>query len=252
MVLTELKDKIFWIILNRVEKHNAFNEELLDNLHQAIQNGLHEKEAKILALRANGHFFSAGADLQSMKKASSLPLPENIAQAQQLANVLAAWHQSSKPTFCLIQGSAFGGALGFIAASDMSVATTDVKFCFSEAKLGLIPAVISPYILEVIGLKCTKRLFLSAETFNATQARDFGLIDEVLDEKLCLDLCMDILKPWTQHESETLSCIKHWLMEIHDLDIDSSLIKKTAEKLAEVRLSPIAKTRLNAFLTAKK
>ena len=134
----------------------------------------------------------------------------------------------------------------------MALAAPEVQFCFSEAKLGLIPAVISPYILETLGLKRTKRLFLSAETFNSQQALSWGLIDDIILPHDLEETAYAYIKHWLAHDPMTLACIKQWVHEIKAEPIQSSLIKKTAAKLAEVRLSPSAKTRLDAFITAKK
>lgn len=252
MILTEYHNNVFFITLNRIEKHNAFNEELLDELQTAIESGLKNDEVKALVLKANGRFFSAGADLNSMRNAATLNPEENTANAQQLADVLFLWHQSPKPTLCLIQGSAFGGALGFIAASDVAIATPEAKFCFSEAKLGLIPAVISPYILETIGFKPTKRLFLSAETFDAKTAKTIKLIDEVTSIENLQQYANDYLQQWLCHETETLQTIKKWLFTIQNQKINHELTEKTAKKLASIRNTPIAKKRLHNFLEAKK
>jgi len=252
IILTELNNSVLWITLNRIEKHNAFNEALLEYLQDAIESGIKNSEVKAMVLKANGRYFSAGADLTSMRYASTLNLEENIAHAKQLADVLFLWHQAPKPTLCLVQGSAFGGALGFIAASDLAIACPEATFCFSEAKLGLIPAVISPYILETMGLKKTKRLFLSAELFDSLKAKEYQLIDEVVASDELVSYAQNYIKQWTAHETETLSQIKEWLFDISHHNLNETLILKTAKKLAEIRNTPIAKQCLQAFLESKK
>lgn len=248
MIILEIKEQIAWITLNRVDKHNAFNEELLAQLGTCINQALADNHVRVLILAAKGRYFSAGADLVSMQRAATLTPAENVAQAQQLADLLACWQQSPKPTISLVQGPAFGGALGFIAASDLVIASPDAKFCFSEAKLGLIPAVISPYILQTLGYKQSKRLFLSAETFDAKLAQSLGLVDEICQFEEQQAKASAHAQLWIQHPAATLATIKAWLHEIYPANISPELSQKTAKKLAEVRMQPEAQQRLLAFL----
>lgn len=252
MITIQQKQDEWWIGLNRLDKHNAFSQELLLQLTSAIQQGLNKSDIKAMVLHASGRFFSAGADLQDMQHAAELDVQDNIQHAQLLADSLALWHQSHKPTLCLIQGSAFGGALGFIAASDVALATPEAKFCFSEAKLGLIPAMISPYILQNMGYKTTKRLFLTAETFDAEFAQKHQLIDEVVGKDLLDIRAKHYLKHWSTLPPQTLAEIKAWLSDIKYEPIGPALIDKTAAKIAEVRTGEIAQQRLGQFLLSRK
>jgi methylglutaconyl-CoA hydratase len=247
----EIIDQVLWIGLNRTDKHNAFNDELIISLQQVILMGLDNPEVKAFCLFAHGRIFSAGADLEWMRAANEMNEAENIAQAQRLATLLQLWYQSPKPTLCLVQGNAFGGALGFMAASDFCLASFDTQFCFSELKLGLIPAIISPYILETIGLKQTKKLFLSAETFDASQAYHYGLIDEIVSKEILNTQAKAILKSWTNHPQYALNSVKPWLQQIQHQQIDDQLSAKTAQQLAKMRVTRDAKERLNAFLAQK-
>lgn len=251
MIITSINNNVLSICLNRIEKHNAFNSALLSDLHEAILQGIGDADVKAIVLKANGRFFSAGADLAEMQAAANLPMPDNIAHAKQLSDTLATWHQSPKPTLCVVQGSAFGGALGFIAASDVAIAVPYATFCFSEAKLGLIPAVISPYILEVMGLKMTKRLFLSAEIFTADHALQYQLIDAIVSENELKAYTENCSHTWTQLPAETLSAIKSWLANIHEQPITEALQLRTAEQLAKMRTHPIAQQKLQEFLKSK-
>jgi methylglutaconyl-CoA hydratase len=252
MITIQQKQHEWWIELNRIDKHNAFSQELLQQLTSAIQQGLDKSEIKALVLHASGRFFSAGADLQDMQHAAELNVQDNIQHAKLLANSLALWHQSHKPTLCLVQGSAFGGALGFIAASDVALATPEATFCFSEAKLGLIPAMISPYILQNMGYKTTKRLFLTAETFDAEFAQKHQLIDEVVAKNMLDTRAQHYLQHWNTLPSQTLAQIKAWLSDIKYEPIGPALIDKTAAKIAEVRTGDIAQQRLQQFLLSRK
>ena len=252
MIITEQRQQQWWIGLNRLNKHNAFSQQLLQQLSEAIQQGLDKSDVKALVLHAHGRFFSAGADLQDMQQAALLETNQNRQHAQVLAESLHLWHKSHKPTLCLVQGSAFGGALGFIAASDIALASPEATFCFSEAKLGLIPAMISPYILQNMGYKMTKRLFLTAETFTAEFAQQHQLIDEVVNKDELELKAQHYLQHWNELPSQTLAEIKNWLDEIKHRPIEQTLVNRTATKIAEVRTGEIAQQRLAQFLLSRK
>lgn len=247
-----IQDQVLWIGLNRIAKHNAFNDALIAELEQVILAGLDNQEVKAFCLHAHGTFFSAGADLEWMLAAQTMTEAQNSAQAKCLADVLSVWYRSPKPTLCLVQGNAYGGALGFIAASDYCLTHANTHFCFSEVKLGLIPAIISPYVLESIGLKKTKQLFLSAENFDAQKASLFGLVDEIVAPGHLEKRAQEILSHWVAHPSFAQQQIKPWLHSIQHQSHDSELIEKTAQKLAKMRSTKDAKERLNAFLAQRK
>ena len=245
------REQVLWIGLNRVDKRNALNDTLIAELEQVILAGLDDQYVKAFCLYAHGHIFSAGADLEWMLAAQTMNAAQNTAQAKRLADVLYLWHQSPKPTLCLVQGHAYGGALGFIAASDYCLGHLDTNYCFSEVKLGLIPAIISPYILEKMGLKKTKQLFLSAENFDAQQALQYGLIDEVTEKDNLNIRAQVILKNWVALPNFALQQIKPWLQSIQHQAINQDLIEKTAQQLAKMRSTSDAKERLNAFLALR-
>jgi methylglutaconyl-CoA hydratase len=251
MIQTNLNQDILWITLNRVEKHNAFCTPLLQSLDQCLKEAIENPQVKVLILKAQGRFFSAGADLLEMQQASQLPLSENIAHARLLADVLERWHSCCKPTLTIVQGAAFGGALGFIAASDVAIACPEAKFCFSEAKLGLIPAMISPYILKSMGLKATKKLFLSAETFDSNQALGHQLIDYIVPHEQLESFASQYVQQWLNVPQEALTNIKQWLYKIDSLPIDEKLIQLSAETLASIRSSSEAQKRLQDFIHSK-
>lgn len=245
------ENQILRISLNRPEKRNAFNAILLDELWQTILMGIDEPDIKAICLKAEGDFFSAGADLKTMQQLGSQSFDENLNNAKQLADVLLCWYQCPKPTLTIVQGNAYGGALGFIAASDYVIAQEQAQFCFSEARLGLIPAVISPYILETMGYKNCKKLFLNAENFNAQDAYRFQLVDEVLPAYELDARALRILENWVHLPHEALQTIKPWLNTIKLEKIDEKLSYQSAEKLAKIRATSTAQFQLQQFLKSK-
>lgn len=242
---------ILWISINRVEKRNAFDAVLLDELWQTIQMGIDEPDIKALCLKAEGEYFSAGADLNTMKKLATQNFDENLNNAKQLADVLLGWYQCPKPTLTIVQGNAYGGALGFIAASDYVITQEQAQFCFSEVRLGLIPAVISPYIIETMGYKACKKLFLNAQNFNAVEALNFQLVDEVMPAYELEARSERILENWVALPQNALQSIKPWLHDIHHQKIDETMAHKTAEKLAKIRATSEAQFHLQQFLQSK-
>jgi methylglutaconyl-CoA hydratase len=220
---------------------------MLEELKTSISYGLQHPDIKVLILNANGRFFSAGADLNEMQAAIDLPMAENIAHAKLLADVLALWYKSHKPTMCVVQGPAFGGALGFIAASDVAIACKEASFCFSEAKLGIMPAIISPYILKCMGIKTTRQLFLSAQLFDSAYALAHQLIDHIVDSSELEHFANEYAKQWLDIPQETMSTIKQWLLDIEQRPIDQDLIDFTSKTLAHIRTQPVAQQRLKAF-----
>lgn len=250
--MNTIKQHILYITLNRTEKRNAFDAVLLDELWQTLLMGIDEPDIRAICLQAEGEYFSAGADLKTMQQIATQSPDANLSNAKQLADILLCWYQCPKPTLTIVQGNAYGGALGFIAASDYVIAQEQAEFCFSEARLGLIPAVISPYILKTIGMKACKKLFLNAQKFTASHALDVQLIDEVMPAYELDARATRILENWVQLPPKGLQSIKPWLNHIHHQTIDEAMAYQTAEKLAKIRATPEAQFQLQQFLQSKK
>ena len=166
-LLTEINDKILTITFNKVAVHNAFDDNLLLMLEEVLNEAASNPAVQAIIIKGNGPNFSAGADLNWMKRMASYSEEENIKDALILAKTIYALYALKKPTITIAHGSTYGGGLGLIAASDIAIASFNAKFCFSEVKLGLIPAVISPYIIRAIGSRQANRLFMSADLFDA-------------------------------------------------------------------------------------
>jgi methylglutaconyl-CoA hydratase len=167
------------ITFNRPEKHNAFDDALLLQLQDYLETAIESTSIRVIVINANGAHFSAGADIAWMKRIANLSEEDNEADALVLAKVMYTLHHSPKPTITQIRGCAYGGGAGIAAASDITIACASARFCFSEVKLGLIPAVISPYVLKAIGERNAKALFMSGEPFDAIRAQELGLVHHV-------------------------------------------------------------------------
>ncbi|NDA87989.1 MAG: enoyl-CoA hydratase/isomerase family protein, partial [Betaproteobacteria bacterium] len=181
----ELNQGVGLIWLNRPELRNAMNDLMLAELGEAIENAMHDDAVRVVLLAGRGKAFCAGGDLAWMKKARDMSPQEAQADSGRLAAVLRRLHDSPKPTVARVQGSAFAGGLGLVAACDIAIASAQTRFCLSEVKLGLIPAMISPYVIKAIGERQARRYFLSAEVFEAAEAWRIGLVQHIVpDEEL--------------------------------------------------------------------
>lgn len=235
------------LCLNRPETGNALNTELIAEMHRAFDL-LEQSPPGLLMLKASGKHFCTGADLNWMRQAKALGKAENLQDAQQLATLMRRLDQFPAPTVAVIQGAAYGGALGLVTACDMAIASESAKFCLSEVRLGLIPAVISPYVIRAMGARQARRYFLTGETISSQQALSLNLIHELCREQDLVAtadaLCEQILRnaPLAMVEAKQL------IEEISDQPMDDHLIHLTCERIANIRVSREAQEGLSAFL----
>jgi methylglutaconyl-CoA hydratase len=212
-----------------------------------------EDGIRVIVLSGAGKSFSAGADLSWMKRMAGFSMDENRRDAMGLGALMRTIAHSRKPTIARVQGAAFGGGVGLIACCDIAVATQSASFALSEAKLGLIPAVISPYVVAAIGERAARRYFLTAERFEAAEAWRLGLIHEIaaneeeLDEKI--GAIIDALlacSPAAQKEAKDL------IRAVAGRPVTSELIQDTAERIAKIRSSPEGREGVAAFLEKRR
>ena len=247
-LLTEQNEQVFLITFNNSEKHNAFDDELLVELDHALDHALQQADIRIIVIQANGKHFSAGADLAWMQRMANMDESDNQADALKFAKTLHKLYQSPKPTIALVHGATFGGGIGLIAACDIVFATEQAKFCFSEVNLGLIPAVISPYVIQAIGARMAKALFLSAEIFYAPQAQSMQLIHHIVPEAELHTIGFDQAKTLCQKPEQALCQAKALVQYVQAHPIDSDIIQHTAEWIAKIRVSKEAQNALHLFL----
>jgi methylglutaconyl-CoA hydratase len=252
-ILTETDGPIGIVTLNNPEKHNAFDDVLIADLTQALATLDANGSVRVVVLSAAGKSFSAGANLNWMKRMAAYSLEENARDAMGLATLMRTLHGLSKPTVARVQGAAYGGGVGLVACCDIAVGTHEAAFSLSEVKLGLIPAVISPYVIAAIGERAAHRYFLTAERFDAAEAYRLGLLhelapsDDAMDEKIN-EICTALLAggPVAQHEAKQL------IAAVANNPIDDSLVADTAQRIARVRASVEGKEGVGAFLEKRK
>ncbi|MEO6565429.1 MAG: enoyl-CoA hydratase/isomerase family protein [Casimicrobiaceae bacterium] len=243
-----MHDSVAVVALNRPDVHNAFNETLIGELTEVL-NVLDEDDAvRAVVLAGNGKSFCAGADLNWMKTMAGYSAEENLADAQALALMLRTLNGLSKPTVARVHGATYGGGVGLTACCDIAIAAIEATFALSEAKLGLIPATISPYVIEAIGARQARRYFLTGERFDAAEAYRIGLVHDIvpiadLDDRVNEVLGTLLLAgPRAQLECKAL------IRGVAHRPIDAAVIGGTAEHIAAVRASPEGKEGVAAFL----
>ena len=181
-ITLSVTDHVAWLTLNRPEVHNAFDDRMIAELLDALATVRNSNEVRALVLRSEGKNFSAGADLGWMRSMAAKNYDENIADAAELSRLMQELDELPQPTIALVQGAAFGGAVGLAACCDIALATPASSFCLSEVKIGLIPAVISPYVMRAMGTRQARRYMLTAERFNAEEALRIGLVHDIAED----------------------------------------------------------------------
>lgn len=247
-LLTEIQNHIQIITLNRPEKHNAFDDHLLVELKETLLSAQGNPDIKVILLRANGKNFSAGADLAWMKRMTEYSEEDNIKDAQILADVMHLLHSNPKPTLAVVQGAAYGGGAGLAAACDIAIASETAQFCFSEVKLGLIPAVISPYVVEAIGARLACSLFITADRIDAQRAYEIQLVHHIQTEDKLLEFSIDIATRISKLAPQAVKESKALVQFVKNRQINEALIEKTAHLIAKKRISEEGQKGLKAFL----
>ncbi len=248
VVTCELDDHVALLTLNRIEKHNAFDEVVIRMLQEKLDDVIQNPHVRVVLLRAAGQHFSAGADLSWMQRMAKYTEEENINDAKALARLLTTLHKSPKPTMAAVHGSAFGGGAGLVAACDIAIAAENAHFCFSEVKLGLIPATISPYVVRAVGARTASWLFMSADKINASTALNTGLIHQAVPEEELQSFAHLYAHQIASLAPEAVRASKQLVHDVSGQPINEELLAYTANLIAKKRASKEGQKGLLAFL----
>jgi len=247
-IMYHVENGIATITMNRPELHNAFNEHVILELTEKFQAAGGDALVRAVVLRGNGKSFSAGGDLNWMRRMADYTYDQNVEDAMQLGILLKTINTLPKPTIALVQGNAFGGGVGLSACCDIVIAEEGTQFCLSEVRIGLIPSIIAPYVMAAIGQRQARRYFMTAERFDAVLAQKIGLVHEVC-EKGGLDAALDkILMPLMEGAPDAQRRGKELILGIANKHVDDAMIRHTVEQIAEARASDEGKDGLSAFL----
>ncbi len=238
------------LTLNRPETHNAFDDALIADLDAALQ-AVANSNARALVLTGAGPTFSAGADLNWMRGMAKASESENFDDAMALAGCLRRLNSLAIPTVARVNGSAYGGGVGLLCCCDIALATDTAKFTLSEVKLGLVPAVISPYVIDAIGKRQARRYMLSAEMISAQTAKDIGLVHECLPAS-ALDETLERVLHWLGKGGPlAIADAKHMIQQHQQCSADAEVAaqdRSNAERIARLRVSAEGQEGLSAFL----
>lgn len=246
-LIIDTKDAVRFITLNRGERHNAFDDALIAELTMAFE-AASDPAIRAVVLESNGKSFSAGADLGWMRRMADYGREQNLADAQGLARLMHVIDTCPKPTIAVVQGAAYGGGVGLVACCDLVVAAETAAFCLSEVKLGIIPAVISPYVVRAIGGRAARRYFTTAETFSAAKAAELGLVSEVVPLERLTEWRDRWLKQIKGNGPKAMAAAKDLAGKAAESELTESLRLWTAERIADIRASDEGREGIRAFL----
>jgi len=238
-------DDVAYLLLNKPQKHNAFDDQMIQMLISSLEVAKKRSGLRALVLHASGKNFCAGADLSWMKRMAGYSYQENLEDARALAQLMKTLNDFPAPTLALVQGAAYGGALGLIACCDIVIASDLATFCLSEVKLALAPATIGPYVAKALGLRRAQYLFLTAEKFTAQQAYDWGLVHQLCNAAELEDAKNRTLKQILLGGPNAQREVKKLVRQIEANAPD--LIDQTSELIAKLRVSEEGQAGLSAF-----
>lgn len=246
-----IEKNIARVYLNRPDVHNAFNNDLINDLYDAFERLNNENDVRVIILTGNGKSFCAGADLNWMKSVVNYSYEQNYEESLKLAKLMYLVFTHSKPVIARVNGSAIGGGVGLMSVCDILYANEEAKFGLSEVKLGLVPAAISPFVMSRIGEANSRELFITGERISTDYACKIGLInkcfpieklDEAINEKVKLIL---------QNGPEAVRTVKEMIFKVTQVKFPE-VQEYTARLIANLRLSPEAQEGMNAFLEKRK
>ena len=247
-----VQDRVARITLSRPEVRNAFNDEVIAELTEAFTSVANRDDVRAVVLAAEGPAFCAGADLNWMRRMADYTREENLADAGALADMLRAIYECPHPTVARVQGHAFAGGMGLVAACDIAVGVDSATYCLSEVKIGLIPATISPYVIRAMGPRAAHRYSLTAEVFGAAEAHRIGFVHEVVAADALDAKVGEIAAALVNAGPAAVQACKRLVLDVAEREIDDALIAATVEGIADIRASAEGREGVSSFLQKRK
>ena len=253
-ILKTRQDKrgIFYLNLNRPNIMNAFDDQLIYELNKIFLDLKEDKEIRALVISGNGKGFSAGADLDWMRRMADSNYDENVTDSMKLAEMLNNLYNMPFPTIAAVNGAAYGGGVGLVTACDIAIANQYAKFCLSEARLGLIPSVISPYVVKAVGEKNAKYLFFTSAPISSKEAVRIGMINLSVDNDELDNSVEEVINNILQGGPEAVKSAKNLIYYVENNDLGKEVMLGTAERIAKSRASDEGKEGILAFLNKRK
>ncbi|MBI4722187.1 MAG: enoyl-CoA hydratase/isomerase family protein [Candidatus Stahlbacteria bacterium] len=250
-IVYTIKDRVARVMLNRPEVHNAFNDVMFRELIEVFKDIQDNKEVRSVVLTGAGKSYCAGADINWMRKVKDYTYEENYADTYKLSELLSLIYALPKPVIGRINGAAIGGGVGFVAICDIAIASKDALFGFSEVKLGLIPACISPYIIRKCSEGKVRELFLTGERISAERALAVGLVNRVVLPEALDSAVQELVNQLIDSGPNAMRVCKELLKEVSQMTLDEAK-EYTTRVLAELRMSDETQEGMQAFLDKRK
>ena len=252
-IITEVDGAIGILSLNKIERHNALDENLIAELTNGLLALESDPAVRVVVLSATGKSFCAGSDINWMKRAATNAPSERLRDERALGRLMRTLNGLSKPTLARVQGAALGSGVGLIAACDIAIATYDCQFALTEVKLGLIPAVVCPFVLAAIGERHARRYLLTAERFSAAEAYRIGLVHEIVPNEEQLDEALgEIVDKLLKNGPHAIAECKALIQSVAQRPVDENVIEEAAQRITQLRSTPEGREGLTALLEKRK
>ena len=247
-LFVEVENGVTTLTLNRPEVNNAVDDKVIELLIMALDDCNSDDNVKVVKLKGAGKHFSAGADLNWMRRMAELDYSANREDAGQLARLMSTLYNLSKPTIAEVNGASYGGAVGLIACCDIAIASERSSFCLSEVKIGLTPAVISPYVVKALGEHQSRRFFITGEVIKADKALSLDLVHEVVATETLSQTVDDLIALMLKNGPQAMGISKALVQKVANEKLDENLSHYTRDLIAQVRVSEEGQEGLSAFL----
>ena len=252
-IKVQLGESMAWINLDRPEVRNALNADLIRELTEVFDWLNSRDDIRVIILKGNGKAFCAGADLAYMKEMAGFSYNQNIADAEKLSKLFQTIYFCDKAVIVDVHGACIGGANGIIAAADIVIAERETKFAFTEVRLGLTPATISPFVVSKIGNTAAKELMLTGRRFTADEAKAFGLVNVVVGEDEMIDTERQYIEHFMQASPNAIAECKHLLRLVSGTaDRYNPIFMDTSVLIANQRVSKAGQEGMKAFFEKRK
>ncbi|MEQ9325854.1 MAG: enoyl-CoA hydratase/isomerase family protein [Rhodospirillales bacterium] len=251
-ILLTVTSGVARLTLNRPEIRNAFDDALIAVLNRTLDELAARDDVRLLVLTGAGKAFSAGADLNWMRRMADYSHDENHADAMELAKLLRRLNEFPRPVIALVNGPAYAGAVGLVSCCDIVLASAEASFAISEAKLGLIPATISPYVVAALGERNARRYVLSADVFDAAEARRIGLVHEVVAHDNLAEAGETLISRMLKNSPNAMTACKPLIRNVVSRPVDDTLMDYTARGIADIRASAEGREGVAAFLEKRR
>lgn len=236
------------VTLNRPESRNALDSVTVGEVSACLRTVASSADVRVMRLESTGSCFGSGADVRTMRGMGTAPYESNLADARAFTEMLRLLHELPKPTVACVQGPAVGGSVGLVACCDLAIGSEKASFRLSEVHLGVVGAMISPYLVEAIGARLTKRLMLTGERFDARQAEGWGLLDEVVPAEQLDEAAQTVVTQLLRGAPGAQATSKELVRDVARAPLDAATRERTARAIAEARTAPEGRAGLKAFL----